>query len=220
MLKPPSLAILVATGFMSAPIISCTMQFLTLFASKWYHIRLADTGYILTCYGIFHVVVVLTVIPWITTLVVQPTTPRLFRIDEKRRDLVLARWSFLSFILGTLIIGLSPSLTGMIVGLLIMSLGSGQGSLIRSTTALYVDPEHRSRLYTLSAMVEQSSSIYSDPMLAGLFTLGMRMDGGWIGLPYFGVSVLCLLSYSILGFVRVPNDATDDVESESGSDRE
>ncbi|KAI0149824.1 MFS general substrate transporter [Hypoxylon sp. NC0597] len=207
-LKSPSLILLLLTCLGSAPIISATLQFMAQFISKRYGIRLAQTGYVQSTYGIAQVIQAFIILPWLTRKIMKSTTPARFRAtDEHHRDLSLARWSFGFLIVGVLVLGLSPTLAVFVFGLLLMALGSSFGSLNKSLMSLYVDPEHRSRLFSLVGMVEVVGSVYAQPMLAVLFALGMELGGGWIGLPYYVLSIIVALTGSLLFFVKVPNEA-------------
>lgn len=209
-----SIALILCICIVSLPVILCTFQFMVQFISKRYHIPLAETGYVQSLYGISHIVVVLLIIPFISALIVRPSLPRWLRVsDEKRRDLVLVRWSYAAYVAGPLILAVSPSLPVFVVGLVVMSLGSGSASFIKSIATSHVDPEHRSRLFTLMALVEMASSIWAMPALAGLFSLGMRLGGEWIGLPYLGVSFTCLIMLVLALFVQTPAGDRGDEES-------
>ncbi|KAI1209185.1 MFS general substrate transporter [Annulohypoxylon truncatum] len=209
-LKSTSLILLLLTCLGSAPVLYSTLGFMAQFVSKRYGIEMSLTGYIQSTYGIAQVIQALLFLPWITRYIMRDTTPAILRApDEHCRDLFLARWSFGILTIGILILGLSPNLASFIIGLLLMALAASFNSLTRSLMTLYVDPEHRSRLFSLVGMVEVVSSVYAQPFLATLFALGMRFGGGWIGLPYCGVSVLVAITGSLLYFVRVPKEAKD-----------
>ncbi|OTA92366.1 hypothetical protein M434DRAFT_325362 [Hypoxylon sp. CO27-5] len=209
-LKSPSLILLLLSCLGSAPILSSTLQFMAQFISKRYGIRLAQTGYVQATYGIAQIIQAFIILPWLTRKIMKSTTPARFRApDEHHRDLSLARWSFGFLIVGVLVLGLSPILSGFVFGLLLMALGSSFGSLNKSLMSLYVDPEHRSRLFSLVGMVEVVGSVYAQPMLAVLFALGMELGGGWIGLPYYVLSIIVALTGSLLFFVKVPDEARD-----------
>lgn len=203
--KSPSVIILLVTCTVSIPTIVAVLQFLVQFISKRYHMSIGDTGYVQTAYGIAQVFQSLIVLPYISKALLLESTPWPFKMkDERMRDLWLARWSYGVLIIGFLWMGAATSLASFVVGLVVLSLGSGFNSITRSLMSLYVDPEHRSRLFSLVGMAEVVGSMYGPPMLAGLFALGMRLGGGWIGLPYWGMAGLCLLAVSALAFVRVP----------------
>ncbi|KAI1103050.1 MFS general substrate transporter [Jackrogersella minutella] len=197
-----SVALIFCICVLSYPVIMCTLQFMVQFTSKRYHIPLAETGYIQSIYGIAHIAVVLLIVPSISSLVVHPSTPRWLRIsDEEKSDLVLVRWSYAAYMVGSFVLGISASLSVFVGGLIIMSLGSGASSFIKSIAASHVDAEHRSRLFTVMALLEVGSNIWTTPALAGLFTLGMKLGGDWIGLPYIGVSLTCLAMLVLSLFV-------------------
>ncbi|KAH9904507.1 major facilitator superfamily domain-containing protein [Xylariomycetidae sp. FL2044] len=218
-----SVVLILAIMFLMMPIVLSTFQFLGQFTSKRYHVPLSQTGYIQTAFGLAHIVVILAVIPYLSKLVLQPWAPRPLRVrSEQRRDLVFARWSFVAFGLGTFVLGASPALPGFVVGLVVMSFGSGAGSFLKSTATLWVDPEHRSRLFTVFGLADIASAMWAGPFLASLFTLGMRLGGDiGIGLPYFGVSVVCVVILVLAMFVQVPpatkktamTPGSEDVES-------
>jgi hypothetical protein len=44
-------------------------------------------------------------------------------------------------------------------------------------------------------------------MIAGLFTLGFRLGGRWIGLPYYRLALLCAFCMRLLFFVKIPKHA-------------
>ncbi|KAI8955541.1 major facilitator superfamily domain-containing protein [Xylaria longipes] len=204
-LKSPSLILLFLTSLCSMPVMDSTLNFLNQFVSKRYEIKIAQTGYVQSTYGVASIIMTLFILPWISNLLIDPATPARYRArNEQYRDLSLARWSYAVLFLGALTLGLSPTLGGFIFGLLLMAIGSGFGSLSKSLMSIYIDPAHRSRLYSLVGMIEVLGSVFSQPLLAGLFSLGLRWHGGWIGLPYFGLAVLIALAGSLLLFVRIP----------------
>ncbi|KAH8671590.1 major facilitator superfamily domain-containing protein [Xylariales sp. PMI_506] len=205
--------LLIGILLITHPVPLTTMHFINLFAPERYHILISESGYIQSAYGVAHIFVHFFLVPFLSVYVLKPSTPRLLRISgEKKRDLVFAWRSNLAAGLGALIMAISPALGGFVFGLIIMSLGSAQSSLIRSTLASYVDPEHRSRMFTLLSVVDTVAQLYSLPALTGLFTLGMKLGGTWMGLPYFGAAVLCFLASTLLRFVRLPDSRETTVE--------
>ncbi|KAI1378591.1 MFS general substrate transporter [Hypoxylon crocopeplum] len=220
-LSSASLILLLLACLGTTPVLYGTYQFMAQFISKRYHIKLSQTGYVQTIYGVAQVVQALIVLPWIARYVMKSTTPaRLRASDEHHRDLSIARWSLGFLVLGIFVLGISPTLAGFIFGLILMAIGSCFSSLIRSLLSLYVDPEHRSRLFSMVGMVEVIGSIYAQPFLAGLFALGMNLGDGWIGLPYFGLSILVTVTGSLLFFVRVPKEVNPSPDHENGRPQE
>lgn len=221
MLNNSSFILLTLTTLTFMAVTFSTLSFMSQFTSKRYQIQLSETGYIQSTYGLAHLVVVLLVIPYLSHLAIQPTSPRFIRMrNGNERDLVFARWSSVALAIGALIMALAPALPGFVGGLIIMSLGSGSGSFIRSSMSLFVGPEHRTSMFSLVGIVEYAGSFYAMPLLTGLFTLGMKLGGEWMGLPYVGVAVLCVIVLVMLLFVRLPStlDTMDEEEAAQRSD--
>jgi dipeptide/tripeptide permease len=219
-LSSPSLFLLILTCLATTPFATGVLQFLVQFVSKRYSVPIKNTGYIQMAYGLLQIIQALIILPWISKLLLNPTiaptstsTPTLIHIpNEPKRDLLLAKYSFYSILIGFLIIGFAPSIAVFILGLTILAIGSCYNSLVRSLMSLYVDEKYLSRLFSLVGMVEIIGSLFGAPMMAGLFTLGMKLGGRWIGLPYYGLAGLCGVCIGILWFVRLPEHGESEEE--------
>lgn len=214
-LSSPSLVILLITCLGLVPVTQSTYSFMAVFLSKRYSIPLFRAGYIQSAFGLAQVVQTILILPWLSqrlllrgrarnTEAATTTTRLLAPNSEHQRDLSIARVSAAIIALAALILGLAPTLSSFVLGLAVLAMGSGFASLLRSLLSIYVDPAHRSGLFGLAGMVEMVGQIYAQPMLAGLFSLGMRLGSGWIGLPYFGLAVLVATTATFLLFVKVP----------------
>lgn len=213
-LSSPSLVILLIACLGAVPVAHSTYSFMAVFLSKRYSIPLFRAGYIQSAFGLAQVVQTILILPWLSQCLLlrgragnteaSTTTRLLAPASEHHRDLSIARASAAILALAALILGLAPTLSGFVFGLAVLAMGSGCASLLRSLMSIYVDPAHRSRLFGLVGMVEMVGQIYAQPMLAGLFSLGMRLGSGWIGLPYFGLTILLTVMATLLLFVRVP----------------
>lgn len=200
-IQSPSLICLLVISLVGMPVNLSVGTFMPVFMSKRYGLQLFQGGYVQTAFGGAQLIQSLVILPWLSRYLMQST--KLRAADEHHRDLSIARWSAGISGLAALTLGLAPTLPGFLLGLVILALGSGTFSLVRSLMSLYVDPVHRSRLFGLVGMVEIVGQIYAQPMLAELFALGMRLGGEWIGLPYLGLAVLVAVVTVLLLFVRV-----------------
>ncbi|KAI0395036.1 major facilitator superfamily transporter [Xylariaceae sp. FL0594] len=213
MLRSPSLAILLVTSLLAQPIMPATMQLMIQYVSKRYDMAIKDTGFVQMIYGAAQAFQALVGLPILSRVMMATmTTTRSSSSSahrhshgvEQRRDLALARCSFFILVPGLLLLGVAPTLATLVFGLLVLSLGSGFNSFTKSLMSLYVDHAHRSRLFSLVGMVEVVGSVYSGPMLAGLFSSGMKRGGVWIGLPYFVLSSITAVASVLLLLVQVP----------------
>ncbi|KAI0477578.1 MFS general substrate transporter [Xylariaceae sp. FL0804] len=226
MLRSRAVVLVLCTELLELPLIVCTYQFLVQFVSRRYGVPIAQTGYVQSAYGLAQIAVVLLLLPAVSWLMLRASTPAALRVagaSAQRRDLVLARWCYGACAAGALVLGAAPTLAAFVAGLLVLALGSSAaGNFLRAVATLHVDQAHRSRFFTARSLAARVSDLWSAPALAGLFSLGMRLGGIWIGLPYFGVSVLCVAMLVIAMFVHLPASSASDVEcssdDESGSD--
>lgn len=65
------------------------------------------------------------------------------------------------------------------------------------------------RLYSAVAMVEIGASLVSSPVLVGLFALGLKLKGPWIGLPFLGLAIISFvggLGVWCFGFLKKPQE--------------
>ncbi|KAI8626240.1 MFS general substrate transporter [Xylariaceae sp. FL1651] len=212
----PSMALVLLIAMLQLSLALCTYQFLSQFASKRYHIPLADTGYIQSTYGAAYIIIAVFIIPFLTSAIIRPGVPSFLRIgDNNRRDLFFARSAYLVSMVATLILGLAPSLPTFVFGLIILAFGVAGESFLRGIATLYVGPEQRSRLFTILGLSAIASDLWVSPVLAGLFSLGMRLGGAWIGLPYFGISGLCVIMFVSALFIKLPVGSHANEESDS-----
>lgn len=213
--RSPSLILLFITCLVGMPVNFSTSTFMPVFMSARYHIKLLEGGYVQSAFGAAQIPVLFLLMPWLSrTLMKLPTSTAMRPTDEHHRDIVIARGCATMTLLAAVVLGLAPAIPVFLFGLALLALGSATFSLIRSLMSLYVDPKHRSRLFGLVGMVEIVGQIYAQPMLAELFALGMRLGGGWIGLPYFGLAMLMALVTVLLFFVRVSSKVKEPEEQE------
>ncbi|KAK1996482.1 major facilitator superfamily transporter [Colletotrichum falcatum] len=203
--KSPSLVLLLVATLGSYPVTVSTLLFMNIFVSKRYHVSLSQTGYLSSLYGVGVFIAIVAILPGISKLLASPKAPKPLQFtDNNKRDLFLARASSVALLVGALGLAASPSIGAFVAGLAILALGTGWGSYVRSICAVYVDAAHRTRLYSIISLVETVGIVYTQPMLAELFALGMRLGGPWIGLPYLGVAGFCLADLGLLLLVRLP----------------
>ena len=211
-----SMVVVLLITMLQLSLVLSTYQFLSQFTSKRYHIPIADTGYIQSTYGVGFIFISFFIMPWITSALVKPGAPAPIRFDDdRRRDLFLARASYIASMVGTFILGLSGSIPGFISGLIILAFGVSSEGYLKRIATLYVTAEQRTRLFTILGLSAIASDLWLSPVLAALFSLGMRIGGIWIGLPYFGISGLCIIMFLASLFLRLPAYSRIDEESDS-----
>lgn len=170
--------------------------------SKYFGWTLAQTSYLLgPPLSLFHLVVIILV-PWVSSALMSPTGR--FRFSVFSKDLLLTRASLLIMICAALLEGFSREAVLFVVGLALGTLGSANGPLLRAIATSHVQPDETSRLYSLISVMDTSGAFIGGPILAQCFNVGLSRKGLWIGLPWFYVALLLSIAFVGLLFLRAP----------------
>ena len=181
-------------------------NFLLLYASKRYGISLAQAGFLLSIFSAVNVILLLLVLPAISTFMLAK-----LGFSSNRKDLWLARLSIILATAGCLIIAFSPNISSVVVGLIIYTLSAGLLSLVRSLITAFVEPHQVARLYSIVSIVQTTGIIAAGPALAGLFKVGFALGGEWAGLPFMVAAAMHLVVVLALTLVRLPKNENAEV---------
>jgi len=207
-LKSPSVFLLLLT-FITHMFGASAEQFSMQYVSKRFHWPLSDTGYLVSMAALVNVLLLLVILPLLSTLL---TSPRFsFRMPTPKKDLFLARLSILINALGAIIFA-GPTTGFAVVGLIVFTLGHGFSPLVRSTLTTLIDQQHIARLYSLITIVDTLGGIAAGPVLPWLFSIGLKLrgkEGGggeetWLALPYFGSAAVCIVTAIMTFLVTLP----------------
>lgn len=164
-ISPSPVLLLLATSI-SCPILRSIGPFLSQFVSKRYGISLASTEYLVTSCGVLNYRC--AGYPAGNVLVESMSTdsdPSVLQrirhpgLDHGYRDVLLTHGLYAILVVSYLVPGLAPTTGSFLMGMLIHALGSGFPSLLHSLVAMYVDQEHRTRMFTLVAMAENTGDV-------------------------------------------------------------
>ncbi|KAF4591640.1 major facilitator superfamily transporter [Ophiocordyceps camponoti-floridani] len=190
MLWHPKLALVLVAFLAPMPMSTAANQFLVQYISKRFGWSMADAGYLQSVRGAVNVLLLLAVLPCLSSLL---------------KDRTLARLSAFAMTLGCLLMA-GSSMPLLIIGLIINTLGNGLPPLCRSLAASLVAHHEQARLQTLIAMVEASGSLLAGPALAAALSTGMRMGGDWMGIPYFALAIFLFLTTFPLFLLSRPGE--------------
>ncbi|RFU29458.1 hypothetical protein B7463_g6868, partial [Scytalidium lignicola] len=169
-LKYFSLVIILLTFLIQMPIALATSQFFIQYISKRFDWPLSKTGYLLAVQAVVNIFLILVVLPGLSKLLLSS----FFNFTASRKGLILAQFSALFIIVGSLLLA-GSNITIVVFGIIIITFGTGLAPLCRSLITNFIDPQHTSRLYTLIGIVEALGSLFTGPVLAWSFSAGMRM---------------------------------------------
>ncbi|KAJ5613356.1 Major facilitator superfamily domain general substrate transporter [Penicillium lagena] len=169
--------------------------FLTQYISTRYKWTLAQANLLVSFKPLVSVPLFLWGIPYIKNRMLNP------RRSVAEKDLWLARASLCCLTVGTLGIGLSPSVAALIPSLIIQTSGSGFMFLTRSLITTLVERDQTARLYTAIEILQSLGNVVASLTITSVFQLGLQLGGFWIGLAWMMTSCLfCLVGLAIYCF--------------------
>ncbi|RDW79795.1 hypothetical protein BP6252_04433 [Coleophoma cylindrospora] len=195
------------------------------YISKRFSWSLSKTGYLISLRSAVNITVLIGVIPGISYILT-----RRLGYSNWSKDLTLAQASICFSAVGALVMALSPTVVLTSAALIFWTFGAGFTALCRSLLTAMVEKEHLARIYAVVAVVETAGALVAGPALAGLFSLGLKWKGGWIGMPFIGMAFIHLLACFGIWFFGVftkgieindyETETDDTVVGEDGSFRE
>jgi MFS family permease len=180
--------LLLLLAFLIQPFGRQSADILLRYISNRFGWKLSQAGYLLSLRAFICTVLLFALLPSISHYL----TKRL-HFSSSQKDIILARFSVILLVVGALLIGMSPTIVGTIVGLVVFTLGAGTDALTRSLVTSLVGQEHVGRLYAAIGLVETCGSLAAGPTLAALYTLGLRLEGPWVGLPFLALALICFV---------------------------
>lgn len=190
--------LLLLTAFLVYRLSRGSSWFLTQYISTRYHWTLAQANMLVASRPTVSIPVFLWGLPYLKKYVLNP------RRNSTEKDLWLARASILCLTLGTLGIGLSPSVATLIPSMIIQTSGSGFVFLTRSIITTLVERDETARLYTVIEIIQSFGNVVASLSITMVFQLGLRLGGFWIGLAWMMTSSLFCMVAAAIWYFRLP----------------
>lgn len=187
-----------------------TTRFGIRYTSKRFGWSIAQFGYFLSVRAAVSILVLLIALPAISKVLHSPRFS--FQYSATRKDLVLARFSSILLVLGSLL-SAGPTIFVVISGFVVSTFGIGFSALCRSIATSLVTQEHTATLYTIFNVVDAVGAFIAGPLMAWAFVIGMRWGGLWLGLPYTVLAILGAVAAAAVWFVRLPAHLEDTDEA-------
>lgn len=204
-ISSPSAAFIMFNFLLVSPVTMCVATLLLLLVRTRFHWSFAQAGFLLSIRGFGNIFVSLIFIPIITKILMSDRFR--FRYSTAQKDLTLAKAFMLLLTVGTALVTV-PAISGVIAGVIIVTLGFGWLAMCRSLMVVFIDESQLSQLYSLISMVEAIGTLLAQPILSGLFSIGLGLGPPWEILPFTVTTLLCLLAACLLFFVRLPTVGT------------
>ena len=133
-------------------------------------------------------------------------------MQSTQKDLRLARISIIFLTVGTLGIGLSPSIPPLIISLIVQAAGSGFLFVTRSLITTLIKREQTAKLFTVIEILQSVGAVIASLVITNVFRAGIEMGGMWIGLAWFVTGSLFVAVGVAVWVVRIPVKGFDGEE--------
>ena len=201
MVRQPSLSIVLFAFLMPVPIAIATGALFIQYVSKRFEWSMSAAGYLLSVRSLVNIIVVLIVLPGLSKLLLSGRVVKGLSAGEK--DKMLAQGSAFALAVGFLLLA-GPTMPVVVTGLIVKTLGAPLPSLCRSLAAYHTNAQNTSKLQTVIGITETIGLLVSAPALAWLFSMGMKLGGVWMGLPYVAMAALLSVTAAALCYVKLP----------------
>lgn len=174
-------------------------ELLLQYATKRYHWTWSEAAFLMTIAGVTSMVTLIALLPaagWFCA--------KYLGLKGVMKDVWLIRVVGPCLIFGCLVIALAPSGIVLAFGLVPYAFGSGLSSLIRSVLSALVEQHHIAILNTLIGITESVGVMVASPLLAMSLSLGLKMGGAWIGLPFLLAALFAAIVTTIAWTFRPP----------------
>lgn len=184
--------------FIAHILLASISKLLLQYVSTRYGLTLSEATLLVTVRNGVTAALLFLLLPYLTKAVM-----RNYGLSAQAKDLLLARISQVLIAVGWLLVAASPTIPMVAVSLAVASSGVGAIFLVRSLLTSLLPAHHIARVYTIISMVDTVGMMVGAPLLAGLFSRGLSLGHGWIGLPFYFVGGLAALFAVLLFFIRL-----------------
>lgn len=192
--------LLLLTAFLVYRLSRGSSWFLAQYISIRYSWTLAESNFLVACRPTVSIPLFLFGLPYLKSRVLSP------RKSATEKDLWIARASIVCLTIGTLAIGLSPSIAAVIPSMIIQVSGSGFLYLVRSIITTLVERDETARLFTAIEVIQSLGNVIASLTITSVFQVGIRLGGFWIGLAWMMTSSLfCVVGVAIYYFELPPS---------------
>lgn len=177
-------------------------ELLLQYATKRYSWTWSEAAFLMTISGVTSMITLIVLLPAASWYFA-----KYLGLSGVIKDLWLVRIVGPCLIFGCLVVAAAPTGLVLAFGLVPYALGSGLSPLIRSVLSALVEEHHIAILNTLIGITESLGVIVASPLLAMSLSLGLKLGGGWIGLPFFCAAIFATIVTIIAWTFRPPRKA-------------
>ncbi len=191
---------LIFASFLMASIGSSALLLMTQYASRRFSWSIPKASLLLSLKGTINIICLLAFLPYISRVLSQ-TMP------AAAKELRIVKCSVLCWTVGLALMAFAAQAAPFIIGITILSLGSGYLASLRSLANALGSQALVGLLNGQIGLATGVGSLVAGPSMAAAFQRGMDLDGLWSGLPYIIAAVLFLAATSLAWCIDVTSDS-------------
>lgn len=187
-------------------------EMLLQYCSKRYNWSYDEASTLLAIRPASSLVLLIVVLPGISWLCINT-----LKMVPVAKDLWIARVSGVFLAVGALMVATAVNGYLLMVSLVVMAMGSGLLSVVRSLANALVEEHHVGIVNSLIGFMEMVGLMIAGPVLSQSLRLGFELGGPWVGLPFLCASFLCAVSTAIVWSFRIPHRHMSITSTTSGA---
>lgn len=190
--------VLVLLVFFVASISKQSTSLFLQYVSKKMHWSIARASLLITVRGVVTITNFIILMPLVSFIVT-----KYLHLEATRRDYRLSQQSGLLATLGFFVTAVATTPSVLITGLVMLSVGSAFAVTSRSLATSLVPQDLVGTLYSAASVMQSLGALVAGPLFAYTFKFGMRLGGGWLGLPFLQAGFLFILAVISVSCVRL-----------------
>ena len=133
-------------------------------------------------------------------------------LSPEHKDFRLSQFCGLLACIGLALLALAPLPVVLVLGLVVLSLGSAVSVTARSLATSFVAEDQIGMLYSATAVMTSLGTVAAGPFFAYAFRLGLNFGRAWSGLPFLISAVLFSITLGAFCCIRLDRNGAEEEE--------
>nr|KMM69188.1 hypothetical protein CPAG_05509 [Coccidioides posadasii RMSCC 3488] len=203
--------VLILSAFLLTVIGRKQIDILLLYASTRYSIPISAAAFSLSVFAGGNIFLLLVLLPFASHYLTKK-----LHYSSQAKDLYLSQASIIILSIGSFALGVSPTMSIMLIGVIIYTLGCGFLPSSLSLISTFVEPRHSARMYSIVCLVSMVGALIGGPFIALLFDWGLGIGPAWTGLAFIGTGLLHVAIAAAITRIKLPRGVQLPEERQQG----
>ncbi|PYH48179.1 MFS transporter [Aspergillus saccharolyticus JOP 1030-1] len=197
----PPLIVLLSLSFLSQLGEDSLPMVLLLYISERYGWDFAQANYLWALGEAIQFICLIALLPYASRLLLARSG-----MNAYFTDYTIAVFSAMMLSLGAMLLGLGFSISGTVIGVILMSTAGGLQAALRSLVTMVITPENLGVVYSVFTVLHVMSTSLAGPIYSSVFTFGLRFGIEYTGFPFVLAAILAALTLPTFLAIRPRQD--------------